>query len=593
MLNKQASITARNPAKPVAGRSLRQTGDWLADPLDEIFPSAEEHFALSPQQVQWVRRTAASLKLEQKIAQLTNKIVIFWDDSKDPRKLAEDALENEAGGAFLFGRTSAYMYEISQILRQETHIPIITCADFELGPMGITDGTRFGDNMNLGAVGDRELARELAYTCGKTAALEGRVAGVDWAFGPVVDIPFNPDSSITNVRCYSRDPVRIGELAAAYVKGLQEHGMAATLKHFPGDGTDSRDQHLTTSLNRFDLSRWRQTYGHTFGAGIAAGAYSVMMGHIAMPACGQRDPISGLPLPATLDPVLHNALLRGELGFGGVIVSDALGMLGIMGHCRNKAEAFARNIAAGSDMGLFVEDIPAAVEAVLRLLDRGEISLARIESALHRVLCLKAKLGLPERTADRYRPVLNREEAAACARRLARESLTLVCNRDEAYPLRVQKGDKVVVCNLPEEARSAAALPPPGECLPPDKELRLCAALRERGLRSVCVQEIEGVRRECADAAALVYVFNARPGGSMGSIRLSKAALCAIDWEIVRSEMPVLFFAPGNPFVAWEQWTLPNLVCGYSPTVNVQEAFCEALLGDIPFAGTLPVELPE
>lgn len=474
-------------------------------------------------------------------------------------------------------------------------LPLIA-GDYECR-VAIEGGTSLGAAMNLGALADPGERVRLAYETGKSCALQGRAVGTRWTFAPVVDFNANGDNPITNVRAFSDDPVRVAELACAFIRGAQDHGMAATAKHFPGDGFDWRDQHVITAVNPLPESDWRATCGRAFGAAIKSGVHAVMMGHLALPWLDDRDPVTGEHLPATLSVAAHR-LLREELGFEGVIVSDAIGMGGMMWHCRTPLDAVVGNLRAGSDVVLFPEDIKGAITAVLAAVARGELSEERINASVARVLELKRKLGLLD---PETHPLLPGEDEAralfarldtSVATDLGRRSLTLVRDRRHDYPLK--PGTRIALVYLPLETPRPGGLVVAGQESGASPWRPLEEALRPRCARLHVLHDTAEWAGLAPGVDAVIYVFAARPQAGRSSIRLSYPALQRIEQTRWPQEGIRRFFVCfGNPYVLDELPHLPNFACGYSDVATVQTAYAEALMGEIPFVGRLPVTLRE
>ena len=233
---------------------------------------------LTSEQQQWVDKTLATLTLEQRIAQLLQPKI---DNEESVDFLLKTMEKIPFGGLFVWGaKREDHIRRIGR-LQAASRIPIVVAADLENGPGYVVAGTaQFPDTLAVAAAGSEDLA----YSMGKAAALEGRAAGIHWTFAPVVDVNLNPDNPIANTRSLGDNPERISRFAAAIIRGMQEHGLAAGAKHLPGDGIDDIDQHISTSVNSLSLEEWKAVSGRTFNAAFAAGAWSTMIGHIALPA---------------------------------------------------------------------------------------------------------------------------------------------------------------------------------------------------------------------------------------------------------------------------------------------------------------------
>jgi beta-N-acetylhexosaminidase len=547
------------------------------------------------------------LSPREKIGQLFHTTLTHWDQRIPQKTLIERVSQNRAGGSFMAGRPWRELLRLAAEAGAGQRVPVIFSGDSECGPNTPWEGVALGAAMALGAVADLKEAEQLTYEVGKVAALQCLACGVRWSFAPVADLNLNPDNPITNIRSFGSDPGRVAVLVSAYLRGMQDHGLAATLKHFPGDGMDSRDQHVTTAVNSLDESAWQSSYGKVFRAGIAAGAWSVMVGHLAWTPRSGRDPRTGLLLPATADPRIQVDLLRNELGFEGVIVSDAIGMGGLAGHFHSEADVALANFLAGSDVVLFVENLPAATAAFLQAMDQGRLSPERLDASVRRILELKARVCL-----DRPGPVLPAEEIVAMAfaerheplaRAIAEKSVTLLHDRSQAYPLRLPAGSKLLVFDLPRDTSDLARLAvvdaaAPATPAPPVPKAARVQSVFERELAAAgyavnWVDNLADYDQAVATSDAVFYLFRNGPMAGRNSARTSYNAIQSLDFVKIFSGFPSYFVSFGSPYVAWEIPLLPNLVCVYAGHEAAQKAAVAAMLGKIPFSGKLPVPLLE
>lgn len=540
---------------------------------------------------QWVDDTLAGLDAAGRIAQVLAPFVTSWGSPDENPIFLEPGIEARVGVAFLTpGHDLAAQRDAARQMQAACDIPPLFCSDYEFGPT-VDGAVKFPAAMAAGAIADGARGEELAYQAGAAAARQAAATGVTWTFSPVIDLPLDPDSPVTHMRAYHRDSDRIIALANAYIRGCQEHGMAATVKHFPGDGADRRDQHLVTVSNPLSAADWRARYGRCYAETIEAGVMTVMPGHIAQRELASRD-ADGRALPASIDRVMLEDVLRGELGFEGLIVSDAINMFGVRNRCTDTFEACIRAFNAGCDVVLFPPHAPTTAEAFAKALSEGTISEDRLEQAVRRVLSLKAALGLHRRNplcSDEQIPaVLNDPAAEQTSRDVSAEALTLL-RGDGRVPMKLQPGDRVLVVDAPNEQARPSEIElagGDGSCQP------LTEALRRRGLEPVVVRTIQELNQNEPDCQAVIYVFNVRPSAFRGSVRLSWAAISCLNYDVILSPKPVACLAAGNPFGAWELEPVPNVVCTYGDAPACQEAAVAALLGEADFPGTLPVELP-
>jgi beta-N-acetylhexosaminidase len=551
------------------------------------------YFNLTREARCWVEKTFDGLSLGAKIAQLLHPTLVNGSQSVEHCRPAMG--KYQFGGGFIAGPYKELRKAVATLL-SDSAVPPLFSSDFECGARLVREGTCFGAAMSLGAIADLSEAIHYAYEAGKVTALQGTAAGVHWSFAPVVDVNFNPDNPITNIRSFGDDPERVAALSGAYLRGMQDHGMAAAIKHFPGDGVDSRDQHIGTTVNTLPFDEWERTYGRTFSAGIAAGTYAVMIGHIALVGVSTRDQY-GRYLPATMDRAIQMGLLRKKLGFQGVIISDAMPMGGSRARCRTEVESIVQNIATGSDVALMPTDPAAAFEALCEAVERGIITGEHLDDAVWRILSLKAKLRLyepqialpPAETAERQ---FRAEKYEPLAREIAEKSITLVRDYKGDYPLSLSPGGKIVLCHLPRDVYEGGlkVATEVNHETPPQTPLH--RSLAHRGFRVVDVSNVVDLKKELEDAGALVYVSNTVCQAGRGSIRLTKGAFSLIDWDVITSDLPVFFVAFGTPYAAWELADFPNFVCAYFSTPVIEETYASLLLGELPFLGKLPVRLP-
>jgi len=347
------------------------------------------------------------------------------------------------GGGHIARATAEQIRARVEALRSVCDVPPLCTADLECGAGRAVIGlTVFPDLMALGA-NDSE---DLAYEVGKATALEGRSVGLTWTFSPCVDVAEVPDSPAVSTRSAGRSVESVIKTARGYMRGLQDHGMVSTLKHFPGDGYTTYDQHLTTVNIPFGMDEWWRGPGRIYRELIDAGAKSIMAGHIALPAYDQPDPVLGLHPPATLSRRLLVDLLRGELGFAGLLVSDAMNMAGVVGFM-NPFESYARFLEAGGDVVLFprVADVRFHSE-MERALTRGLLTEATLYDRAARVLAFKEDLGLLPGAGARHEPASAFDAAAhgALARRVSEGALALVRDRAGTLPVRLEPSTRVL-----------------------------------------------------------------------------------------------------------------------------------------------------
>ena len=546
---------------------------------------------LSAEGDKWVAQTLKKMTLEEKLGQLLLVYYFggFVSTESDPyRQLLRQVEQNRVGGFVVQTRGTPLGYDRSQVyptavlanqLQSHAKIPLLIGADFERGTaMRLEEGTSFPYAMGVAAT----RSPQDAYTVGKITALEARAVGVHWVFAPVADVNSNPENPIINTRSFGEDPQRVAEFVAAFVRGVEESGALATAKHFPGHGDTSTDSHVDLPIVRGDRARLNQVELVPFRAAIAAGVSTIMTGHLAVPAI-EPDP----DIPATLSPGVLTDLLRKQLGFDGIVVTDALDMGRVTQHY-SPAEAAVRAILAGADV-LLVPPVPDAALAALRdAVASRRIPISRIDEAVTRVLRAKARLGLYKQKLVDLTAVsaqFGRPEFTRQAQDIADRGITLL--RDTAHllpldPTRPTRALLVVVSGDPD--------PYPGEDF--ERELRwrmdqlevLRADTRFAGVNGVKLPPPESY--DVAIAALFVRVADRK-----GTVRLPDDQAALVD-RLLATRKPMVVVCFGSPYLIARFPTAGTWLAAFSTFDVVQRAAARALFGQVAVGGHLPVSMP-
>jgi beta-N-acetylhexosaminidase len=523
---------------------------------------------------EWIKSRLSKMSLDQKIGQLLHPFI--------HPQLTPEEIENylggiEPGGVFIFSGTMEETRNCAMKIQSRLKIPALISSDLECGAgKMMPDATVFPDFMALAAVDDQDLA----YTVGKAAALEGRAAGIHWSFAPIVDINRNPFNPVTNVRSLGDDPEIISRMACAVIRGVQENGLCATAKHFPGDGFDSRDQHICTSINPLNMDAWRKLSGRTFQDAINAGVKSIMIGHIALPAIdpGDRKSIDSAP-PATLSRRITTDLLRGEMGFDGLVISDASNMGGFTSW-GPREEIVPRCIEAGCDQLLFCE-LKTDFDILKRSVKEGRLSMERVDEAVERVLACKHYFNLHENVGSVPLKQDDRELFRKAAEQIAERSLTLVRDRFGALPLSLTSGKKALCYHLRG-----------------DKETNVDSfddLLRKRGVEVVSFNEdayyenFPGEETEKADYVLVHFVY--KPAWMTNRIRPNGRFMRILVGRIKMHDPRVVFISWGNPYIHLEIPRAPAVINAWSTSPVTQENVLKLLTGEIKARGKSPVNL--
>lgn len=395
-------------------------------------------FYLSDEDIKWVEDTIKGMTIEEKIGQL----FVIMDKSPDGGKTAVETIKKYQPGAARYMEGKAeQVYDQIKMYKEASKVPLLVACNCESGGDGAArGGTYIATQAAAGAVTDSKVAYNAGYVSGKEAA----AIGCNWAFGPVSDIFLNWRNTIINTRSYGNDPELVLEYSRAYIRGLEESKMIACTKHFPGDGVEERDQHLLMGVNDQTCEEWDNTFGKVYKGLIEDGIKSIMVGHIALPSYSRKF-VPGIDYsqikPATLAPELLQNLLREQLGFNGLILTDASHMLGLTSAMPRKDQV-PNAIAAGCDMFLFFHHPEEDFEYMMNGYKDGIITEDRLEDALRRILGLKASIGLhKEKEMGEIMPpkeelnLLGCEEHKNLAIDAAKRSITLVKDTENNLPL--------------------------------------------------------------------------------------------------------------------------------------------------------------
>lgn len=407
-------------------------------------------FYLTDEQIKWVNDTIASLTEEEKIKQLFVHLSSAYDDEE---VVKEETSTMKMGGLRFNPRDKEKIWNMNRLFQEYSKVPILSAVNVESGGNGATsDGTNVGPEIKVCATNDPKYAYELGRVCG----VETKAVGCNWAFAPIVDITYNWHNPVISTRAWGNDPDKVLEYSLEYYRGMKESGVACAMKHFPGDGMDERDQHVATSVNTKSCEEWDETYGKVFKGMIDAGVESIMPGHIMLPAYQKHfnpDVKEDEYLPATICKELLTDLLRGKLGFNGLVVTDASHMVGLTGRGK-RSEIVPNAIMAGADMFLFYNDFEEDIKYMTDALHDGRLTLERLHEALTRILALKAKVGLDKYSIDNYPKEdlnkVNTDEFKEIARQVADKGITLVKQVGEnIFPISDKK--RILLVNVGPE----------------------------------------------------------------------------------------------------------------------------------------------
>jgi beta-glucosidase-like glycosyl hydrolase/CubicO group peptidase (beta-lactamase class C family) len=554
-------------------------------------PPAPNRTKLSPEADRWVAQTLKKMTIEEKIGQ----VFAVWCyggflsvESLEYKELLRDVQEKHIGSFAIQTQASPLGIERSQVyptvvlvntLQTHAKIPLLIAADFERGTaMRLDEGTSFPHAMAVAAAGRPEDA----YTMGKITALEAKAAGVPWVFAPDADVNSNPGNPIINTRSFGEDPTRVSEFVAAFVRGVEENGGLATAKHFPGHGDTSTDSHLDLPTVTSDRTHLDRVELAPFRAAIAAGASTIMTGHLSVPAL-EPDP----DVPATMSPKITTDLLRGQMGFDGLVVTDALDMGGVTLRYP-PGEVAVRSILAGADVLLVPPVLDAALEGVRDAVASGRIPMSRINEAVMHVLRAKAKLGLNKSKLvdlDALARNFDRPEFERAALDIADRGVTLLRDDQHILPLDATKPMRALLVAVSGDDDAY-----PAEDF--EKEIRW----RADSLATVRM-DTDFVRADTVTlpppdsydvAIAAIFV---RVADRKGSVGLPDDEAAVVD-RLLTAGKPVIVACFGSPYLVERFPAAKTWVAAFSTVDVAQRAVGRALFGQVPIGGRLPVNIP-
>ncbi|MFN8525270.1 MAG: glycoside hydrolase family 3 N-terminal domain-containing protein [Chloroflexota bacterium] len=560
---------------------------------------AAKPFNLDAAAIAWVHHTIERMTIEEKIGQLFVNLNVAFT----PEYLDRVLDRCHVGGIRFRGTDSATAQAHIRYAQSHSKVPLLVASNPEMGGFGsVDDGTLVCTHLQAGSHPDPSIA----YEMGRVAGIETAALGCNWAFAPIVDIHRNWRNTVVATRSFGNTPEVVIERAAAYFKGISGSGTACAIKHFPGDGVDERDQHVVTSWNTLDVEEWRATYGRVFQEMIDLGVQSVMAGHIGAPELS-RALRPGIPdaelLPASLAPELLQDLLRGELGFNGLIVTDASLMVGMTSAMRRRDQVPAA-IAAGCDMFLFFRDAEDDFRYMLEGYRHGVISDVRLQEALERILGLKASLGLHQKDREDLVPppdalaVVGSAAHRAIAASIADRTVTLVKDTARNLPLRPETHRRIRLYGITGQSDftgTAAGgylriaqdeLERAGFEVFPFKDAAQRAAEGETGINfhGMLTAEATGDYAERYDAA-LVFA-NVSGFAQEAAIRIHWSLPMAPEIPWYAAEIPTVFVSLCLPNHLIDVPMVKTVIHAYAPSREAIHATVEKIQGKSAFQGT-------
>ena len=571
-------------------------------------------YCLSDEDISWVENTIAGMTQEEKVGQL------FWQlTAGNSEEYLKELMEKyHLGGCRYNPMPGQMILNQNRILQKYAKVPVFIACNPEQGGNGVCpDGTFVSSQIKIGATGKPEYAQAM----GRVSGAQIKATGCNMAFAPVVDILYNPECEEVLLRAYGNDPKLVAQMGKAYMDGIHEtQGVYACAKHFPGNGQDYRDAHISNNVNHFGHDDWMASYGYVYKELIDGGLDAIMGGHILMPEYMQEidpDITADTIRPATLCKEIMTDLLRGELGFNGMVVTDASHMVGLTNRMQRK-DMLPAAINAGCDMFLFFNDPEEDFGFMLDAYRSGVISEARMTEALTRILGLKAAKGLHKAetlcgTDEEMAAALQNPEFKKIAPAISKDCLTLVKYKDQGVlPLDPNKTKRVMIVHIkgvPNPLMALAAMAMGGGAKKQTPAEKLRDRLIEKGFDAhIYVSPLEKIqamvaagekpnlnmyfagKHAIADFTAendlvisLLDVANGHP-----SFGISKGG-GEIPWYV--HELPVIGISVNKPTMLADVPMLRTYINTYDANDDTMDALVDALLtGPEAFKGTDPID---
>ena len=593
--------------------SVGRTGISHASSPSEVGPEQKfkpySHHA-SPEALNWADKELRKMSLDEKIGQLICAAVnatFLNQDSEAFKALRHQVVDNHVGGIILFRGPVYESVVLVNRMQQLAKHPLLISADLEAGSgMRFDDTVNFPWNMAIAATGNPDYARRE----GELTAREARAMGVQQIYAPVADVNNNAANPVINVRSYGEDPTDVARFVAAFVEGAQRGGVIATAKHFPGHGDTATDSHR--GLPEIDVTRERLNSVELvpFRAAVNAGVGAVMDGHIGLPLIDSTV-ISPLPrdlklrpidtdengeivnakgtMPTTLSPVM-NGILRNDLHFDGLIVTDAMSMSGLTLYFTQE-EASVRALEAGADLLLKPADPDASLRGVRDAVKSGRLTEQRLEQSARKVLAAKYDLGLAQQRLtplDEIDRVVAGKQAVALSEEIAEHAITLVRNDAKLLPMQITPAKRIFNLAITNgDDRLWIAQTFVGTMARAGVKIETIV-LDDRSADAEVKKALDYAGK--ADIV-IVSMYGRVRTGQARSVALPEPGMKALN-ELIDRTAPLIGISFGNPYLLLSVPKLQTYLVAYGDMPSLQEAAAEALAGKIEITGRLPISLP-
>ena len=571
----------------------------------------------------WVEKTLRRMSNEDKVGQLfaiwvrvqflndADPIFVKLRDNIRNYRVGSVVMSVPVDGPVLLKSQPYVAADLLNRLQRSSKLPLIVSADFERGvSMRLNGTTVFPHAMAFGATGKTENAEEF----GRITALEARAVGVQWNFFPDADVNSNPANPIINTRSFGGDPVEVGDFVTAYIKGAHAGGMLVTAKHFPGHGDTSTDSHLGVAQVTGDRARLNAVELQPFKQAIDAGVDAVMVAHVTVPALDSEP-----NRVATTSKSIVTGLLKEDLDFKGLVVTDALDMAGLTHiYAKDIGRAAVESFKAGNDMLIIPANLDASYHSMLQAVRNGEISRERLDYSVRKILQLKASVGLNKaRLVDlsELATEVAKPENLAAGQRIADEAITLVRDSGKVIPLQTavtspgtaeaalpyqsmtEVSNRLVVVIFSDDLRTESGRMLERQILDrvPDAHIIYVDARSAAGMKATVDEALQGAEQ----VIAAVYVvpvagkaMRGTGGGLTNTVAMDAATGSLLNQILERAADRTVVLSMGNPYMVQDFPAIQNYVCAFSNATVSETAAVKAIFGEIPISGHLPVAIP-
>ncbi|MEO8073493.1 MAG: glycoside hydrolase family 3 N-terminal domain-containing protein [Acidobacteriota bacterium] len=564
-------------------------------------------FRPSEKAYKWADKELKKMSVDEKVGQMVHIGInarFLNQDSNEYKELRRQIVENKLGGIVLFGAPIYESVILVNRMQEAAKTPLLIAVDAETGVgMRFSDAENFPWNMAVAATGNPDFARQIGVITGR----EARALGIMQVYAPVLDVNNNPNNPVINVRSYGENPAEVGRFGAAFIEGLQSQNVLATAKHFPGHGDTAIDSHRGLPIINVSRQTLDKIEFPPFEQAIKAGVAAIMVAHIALP---QIDPTEIKPLknfiqgdaeegaeivkenatmPATLSPVVQTEILRKQMNFQGLIVTDAMSMSGLTIYF-NQDEAAVRAVLAGADILEKPADVDLTIKGLKTAVASGRIPTERLDQSVRKILAWKYELGLEKQKItplEQIDKTVSGEDSRQLSNEIAENAITLVKKEEGVLPL--AKDKKIFMLGITNGDDRNFAANTFQRTLRQSGYKFESAVLDERST----AEEITAARKKADEAdIILAGLFGRVRSGAKNSVGIPENAANLLR-ELLQSDKKVVNISFGNPYLLNNFPEMKTYIVAYGDMTSLQRATARAIVGEIDFKGKLPISLGE